>query len=71
MGGKNWQLLHRLVYVAAIFGVIHFWWLVKAGVRTPWKDTVVLAILLLARAGYAVVKRSRKRASTPLASRSV
>src|SRR5665213_887372 len=38
MGGKNWQRLHRLIYVAAIAGVIHFWWLVKTGVRTPWKD---------------------------------
>jgi sulfoxide reductase heme-binding subunit YedZ len=57
MGGKNWQRLHRLVYVAAIFGVIHFWWLVKAGVRTPWKDTAVLAVLLLARVAYVAWKR--------------
>jgi sulfoxide reductase heme-binding subunit YedZ len=57
MGGKNWQRLHRLVYVAAIFGIIHFWWLVKAGVRTPWKDTAVLAALLLARIVYLLWKR--------------
>jgi sulfoxide reductase heme-binding subunit YedZ len=60
MGGKNWQRLHRLVYVAAIAGVIHFWWLVKTGVRTPWKDTAVLAILLLARLAYAVWKSAQK-----------
>jgi len=47
MGGKNWQRLHRLVYVAAIAAVIHFWWLVKIGVRQPWKDTAVLTVLLL------------------------
>jgi Predicted membrane protein len=60
MGGKNWQRLHRMVYVAAIAGVIHFWWLVKTGVRTPWKDTAVLAVLLLARIAYTVWKRTHK-----------
>jgi methionine sulfoxide reductase heme-binding subunit len=60
MGGKNWQRLHRLIYVAAIAAVIHFWWLVKTGVRTPWKDTAVLTILLLARVAYAAIKRLRK-----------
>ncbi len=62
MGGKNWQRLHRLIYVAAIAGVIHFWWLVKTGVRTPWKDTAVVTVLLLARIVYAALKR-RKRIS--------
>jgi methionine sulfoxide reductase heme-binding subunit len=72
MGGKNWQRLHRLIYVAAIAGVIHFWWLVKTGVRTPWKDTAVLTVLLLARIVYAALKRRRKRIQTnpaPAASR--
>ena len=62
MGGKNWQRLHRLIYVAAIAGVIHFWWLVKAGVRTPWKDTAVLTVLLLARIVYSIWKRRRRPA---------
>jgi sulfoxide reductase heme-binding subunit YedZ len=66
MGGKNWQRLHRLVYVAAIAAVIHFWWLVKTGVRTPWKDTAVLAILLLARLAYTLIKRIKKTAPAPL-----
>jgi len=61
MGGKNWQRLHRLIYVAGIAACIHYWWLVKAGVRTPWKDTAVLVLLLLARAVYSVVKRIRSR----------
>jgi sulfoxide reductase heme-binding subunit YedZ len=60
MGGKNWQRLHRLVYAAAFLAVIHFWWLVKAGVRTPWKDTAVLFVLLLARIVYIVLKRRSK-----------
>ena len=61
MGGKSWQRLHRMIYVAGAAACIHFWWLVKAGVRTPWKDTAVLAGLLLARVGYLLVKRVRKR----------
>ena len=61
MGGKNWQRLHRLIYIAAAAAVIHFWWLVKTGVRTPWKDTAVLIVLLLARIVYATIKRLRAR----------
>ncbi|RSL15700.1 sulfoxide reductase heme-binding subunit YedZ [Edaphobacter aggregans] len=61
MGGKNWQRLHRLIYVAAIAAVIHFWWLVKTGVRTPWKDTAVLTILLLARIAFTAMKRLRAK----------
>jgi sulfoxide reductase heme-binding subunit YedZ len=57
MGGKNWQRLHRLIYVAAIAGVIHFWWLVKTGNRTPWKVTAVLTLLLLTRIAYVHLKR--------------
>jgi sulfoxide reductase heme-binding subunit YedZ len=66
MGGKNWQRLHRLVYIAAIAAVIHFWWLVKTGVLTPWKDTAVLTILLLARVAYTIIKRSQNPAPTPV-----
>jgi sulfoxide reductase heme-binding subunit YedZ len=65
MGGKNWQRLHSLVYAAAIAAVIHFWWLVKSGVRTPWKDTAVLTLLLAARLVYTALKRRRKPAATP------
>jgi len=67
IGGKNWQRLHRLVYVAAIAAVIHFWWLVKTGVRTPWKVTAVLTLLLLARLAYTTLKRLR----TPARSRTL
>jgi sulfoxide reductase heme-binding subunit YedZ len=71
MGGKNWQRLHRLVYVAGIAAVIHFWWLVKTGVRTPWKVTAVLTILLLARLTYTLIKRCKKSSPTPLRSASM
>ena len=62
MGGKNWQRLHRLVYVAAAAGCIHYWWMVKSGVLRPWKDTAVLTVLLLARIAYSAMKNSRKPA---------
>ncbi|RZU43471.1 sulfite oxidase heme-binding subunit YedZ [Edaphobacter modestus] len=59
MGGKAWQRLHRLLYLAGAAAVIHYWWLVKAGVRTPWKVTAVLTVLLLARLGHTVLKQRR------------
>lgn len=61
LGGKRWTMLHRLAYVAATAGVIHYWWIVKTGVRTPWKVTVVLAVLLLARAIWRAKEAARKR----------
>jgi methionine sulfoxide reductase heme-binding subunit len=60
MGGKNWQRLHRAIYLAGIAAVVHYWWLVKTGVRTPWKVTAMLAVLLLARLAYSAIKRSLK-----------
>jgi methionine sulfoxide reductase heme-binding subunit len=70
MGGKNWQRLHRLVYIAAIAGVIHFWWLVKSGNKEPLKDTLVLVVLLLARVVYLIIKRTKKATAAQLSSTS-
>lgn len=47
--GKNWTRLHWLTYVAAIAGVVHYWWGVKQGDRTPMDITVALAVVLAAR----------------------
>jgi len=71
MGGKNWQRLHRLVYVAGIAAVIHYWWLVKTGVRTPWKDTAALAGLLLARVVWMGMRRTRQPARRGVAAETV
>src|ERR1700735_1908234 len=49
LGGKRWQLLHRLIYVSALAGVIHFYWLVKSDVRRPLLYGAILAILMLYR----------------------
>ena len=59
MGGRNWQRLHRLVYLAAAAACIHFWWLVKPGVLRPLPDTLILAGLLLARVGWVIWKRMK------------
>lgn len=47
--GKRWQQLHRLIYVAALLDVVHYLWLVKPGVPTPWIYAGVLAVLFLLR----------------------
>jgi methionine sulfoxide reductase heme-binding subunit len=49
LGGRRWQLLHRIVYLAAALGVLHFLWLVKADVREPLVFGGVLLVLLLLR----------------------
>lgn len=49
LGGKKWARLHRLTYVAAILGVIHFWMIVKSDVFYPALFGVVLAGLLVYR----------------------
>jgi sulfoxide reductase heme-binding subunit YedZ len=49
LGGKRWDRLHKLVYVVAVCGVIHYWWQVKPGVLTPLTITVILGVLLAAR----------------------
>lgn len=61
MGGWVWQGLHRLIYIAASLAVIHYWWLVKTGVRTPWKVTTVLVVLLLWRVGLSIEKHQRTK----------
>lgn len=62
LGGKRWQLLHRLVYLAAILGILHFWWLVKPGVLKPLNLTLLLAVLLLARVVLSFLARTRQSA---------
>jgi sulfoxide reductase heme-binding subunit YedZ len=46
LGGKRWALLHRIVYVSGVFGVLHYYLLVKSDVRLPVTFAFVLAVLL-------------------------
>jgi sulfoxide reductase heme-binding subunit YedZ len=65
MGGQNWRRLHYSVYAAAIAGCIHYWWLVKKGVKAPLPFTLVLTALLLARILYPLLKRPRPVPAKP------
>jgi methionine sulfoxide reductase heme-binding subunit len=64
LGGKRWARLHSLVYIAAICGIVHYWWQVKTGVLSPLRLTIVLAVLLLARPVLAFAQRRKARAVT-------
>ncbi len=57
--GKRWQKLHRLVYVIAILGVWHFYWLVKKDVTEPLIYAAIVAFLL----GYRYWRHLRKQAA--------
>ncbi len=49
LGGKRWQVLHRLIYLSALAGVIHFLWLVKRVTIRPQTYAAIFAALMLAR----------------------
>jgi len=49
LGGKRWRQLHRLVYVIAIGGVVHYWWLVKKDLSNPILFAGILSVLLAFR----------------------
>jgi sulfoxide reductase heme-binding subunit YedZ len=56
LGGRRWQRLHRLVYLAAAAGVVHFWWKVKSDVREPALYALTFALLLAMRLPFAAGK---------------
>src|SRR5947208_4310013 len=49
LGGKRWQALHRSIYVCAMLGVIHYYWLVKSDIRKPLFYGMLVGILLIWR----------------------
>jgi methionine sulfoxide reductase heme-binding subunit len=59
LGGQRWQMLHRAIYISAICGVIHYYWLVKSDIRKPVFYGALVAILLLWRLGDWFRKRSQ------------
>ena len=63
LGGKNWQRLHRLTYLAAIGGVVHFWMIVKSDLTYPFLFALVLAGLLGYRIYAAFVKPKKELAT--------
>jgi sulfoxide reductase heme-binding subunit YedZ len=59
--GRRWQVLHRLVYGAAVLGIVHYWWIVKTGVLDPINMTIVLVIVLLARPVWSFIDGRRRQ----------
>ena len=67
--GRQWQSLHRLVYLSAAGGVIHYWWLVKADTARPLRYGLIVAVLLAARIVWALRKRAPRRVPVPVQAR--
>lgn len=68
--GKNWASLHQLVYLSAIAGVVHYWWLVKIDITKPLRYAVILTILLGWRVAVWAMKRFRTQAAPAALSQS-
>ena len=58
LGAQRWLALHRLVYLIAPLGVLHFWWMVKRDITQPAIFAALLAVLL----GFRVAARMRAAA---------
>ena len=61
IGAKRWQAIHRLTYLAAIGGVIHYLWLVKIDIRLPLVYAGILALLLGCRIFLSVARKLKNR----------
>lgn len=60
MGGKKWNLLHKLIYITALAAVLHYFWKVKLDATYPVYYGIGVAVLL----GFRVWRNvARKRAS--------
>jgi methionine sulfoxide reductase heme-binding subunit len=64
LGGKRWQMLHRLIYFSAALGVIHYYWLVKSAVIRPVTYGAIVAVLLLWRLFTSLSKKRPLRMDT-------
>jgi methionine sulfoxide reductase heme-binding subunit len=63
MGGKRWQMLHRAIYLSAIAGVVHYYWLVKSDVRKPLLYAALVGVLLAWRLGSWIYERGQRVAA--------
>ncbi|MCA1856100.1 sulfoxide reductase heme-binding subunit YedZ [Massilia oculi] len=59
LGGKRWQWLHRLVYVVAVLGILHFWWM-KAG-KNDFQQPIVFGLIVALLLGLRVYWRVTRR----------
>lgn len=65
LGGKNWQLLHRAIYLSAILGVIHYAWLVKSDEHKPLEYAAMVGVLLAWRIGAWIRRRWQQQPAAP------
>ncbi|HTM32244.1 MAG TPA: protein-methionine-sulfoxide reductase heme-binding subunit MsrQ [Vicinamibacterales bacterium] len=61
LGGRRWNLLHRLIYITALAAVLHYFWKVKLDTTYPVYYGILMGVLLTAR----LVQRGRKMAAVP------
>ena len=61
LGGRRWNLLHRLIYITALAAVLHYFWKVKLDTTYPVYYGMLMGVLLTAR----LVQRARKMAAVP------
>ena len=54
----KWKRLHRLVYLIAILGLLHFFWLIKKDMTQPLIYSGVLLILFLLRMNFKFLRRN-------------
>jgi sulfoxide reductase heme-binding subunit YedZ len=69
LGGRRWQILHRAIYISAIAGVVHYYWLVKSDVRKPLEYAFFVGILLLWRIADWILKKRAPVRTAPRAAR--
>ncbi len=69
LGGRRWQLLHRLIYIGSAAAVFHFWWKVKADTLQPAIYATILATLLSIRCLPAVSQFFTRYRLKPTSSR--
>jgi sulfoxide reductase heme-binding subunit YedZ len=63
LGGRRWQLLHRLVYAVAVLAVVHFFWM-RAG-KNNFAEVAVYAVILGSLLSWRLLRFLRKRADSP------
>ena len=61
LGGKRWQWLHRLVYLIAPLGILHFWWM-KAG-KNNFTEPIIFGLIVASLLGMRLVWRRTARAT--------
>jgi sulfoxide reductase heme-binding subunit YedZ len=59
LGGRRWRILHRAIYISAVCGVIHYYWLVKSAVIRPLFYAGLVGLLLAWRVGEWLLRRRR------------